>query len=77
MGRAGSGMAIRQVTDRSTLRYGAREPVLREDGSILFVTGPAPETGLHAVYEVTAGGFNLKRLSRDQVRYSDFTRHLQ
>ena len=77
MGRAGSGMAIRQVTDRSTLRYGAREPVLREDGSILFVTGPAPETGLHAVYEVTAGGFNLNRLSRDHARYSDFTRHLQ
>ncbi len=83
LGTAGPRFTLRQITDSITLPYGADEPVLLQDGSLLFVTGGTerPASGkdrpVHAaVYRITLGGFNLVRVTRDQARYSDFTRRL-
>ena len=65
-----------------TLRFGAGEPVALPDGSVLFTTGPIPPPEgtnapvLFAVYRIALGGFNLSRLTRDRVGYSDSTRGL-
>jgi hypothetical protein len=79
---AGTGGAagLRQFTDSATLRFGAGEPVALPDGSILLTTGPIPpaegmDAPLHfSVYRIALGGFNLSRVTRDRVGYSDSTR---
>ncbi len=82
MSRTGAGKGLRQITDRLTLPYGAAEPFVLDDRTILLVTGPRVEKdersggGRFAVYRIALGGFNLARITRDQARYSDFTRRL-
>ena len=82
MGRAGAGAGLRQVTDALTLPFGAAEPVVPGDGTILFVTGPTGDGGMrgaagrYIVYRIALGGFNLTRLTSRRAPYSDFTRRL-
>ncbi len=82
MGRAGARGGLRQITDSLSLRFGADEPVLLPDRTILLVTGPIPPPegvaapARHLVYRIDPGGFNLSRVSRERAQYSDFSRGL-
>jgi Tol biopolymer transport system component len=80
--RDGARAGLRQITDPLTLPYGASEPVVLDERTILLVAGPVGDKekrsggGRFAVYRIALGGFNLARVTRDQSIYSDFTRHL-
>jgi Tol biopolymer transport system component len=80
--REGARAGLRQITDPLTLPYGASEPVVLDERTILLVAGPMGGReqrsggGRFAVYRIALGGFNLARVTRDQVPYSDFTRRL-
>jgi len=82
MGRGGAHAGLRQITDSVTLPFGASEPVVLEDGTVLFDTGPVYERGnpggpvRFAVYRIALGGFNLTRVTREHATYRDYTRHL-
>jgi Tol biopolymer transport system component len=82
MGRSGARAGLRQITDSLTLRFGAAEPVVLDDRTILFVTGPIVDRNRRdvpvrfAVYRIALGGFNLTRVTRNPAPYADFTRHL-
>ena len=82
MGRSGARAGLRQITDSLTLPFGAAEPVVLDDRTILFVTGPIADRNRSAgpvrfaVYRIALGGFNLARVTRSQAPYADFTRHL-
>ena len=82
MGRSGARAGLRQITDSLTLPFGAAEPVVLDDRTILFVTGPIADRNRSAgpvrfaVYRIALGGFNLTRVTRSQAPYADFTRHL-
>jgi len=80
--REGARAGLRQITDPLTLPYGASEPVVLDERTILLVAGPVGGKerrsggGRFAVYRIALGGFNLSRVTRDQAPYSDFTRRL-
>jgi dipeptidyl aminopeptidase/acylaminoacyl peptidase len=81
--REGARAGLRQITDPLTLPYGASEPVVLDERTILLVAGPSGGKdgrsgggGRFAVYRIALGGFNLARVTRDQAPYSDFTRRL-
>ena len=82
MSREGERAGLRQITDPLTLPYGASEPVVLDERTILLVAGPLGGKdrrsggGRFAVYRIALGGFNLARVTRDQAAYSDFTRRL-
>lgn len=82
MGRSGARAGLRQITDSLTLPFGAAEPVVLDDRTILFVTGPIVDRerrhgpSRFAVYRIALGGFNLTRVTREQAPYGDFTRRL-
>ncbi len=82
MGQSGARAGLRRITDSLTLPFGAAEPVVLDDRTILFVTGPIVDRERRrgpsgfAVYRIALGGFNLTRVTREQVPYSDFTRRL-
>ncbi len=82
MGPGGARAGLRQLTDSLTLPFGAAEPVVLDERTILFVTGPIIDrnrTGgpvRFAVYRIALGGFNLIRVTRSSAPYADFTRHL-
>lgn len=82
MGRTGARAGLRQITDSPTLPFGAAEPVVLDEWTILFTTGPIVDRNRSnapvrfAVYRIALGGFNLARVTRSQAPYADFTRHL-
>jgi TolB protein len=82
MAATGASRGLRQITDERILPFGAGEPVLLSDGTILFVAGPivtgegAEEKPRYSVYRIAAGGFNLERISRQGAGYDDFSRRL-
>ena len=82
MGRGGARAGLRQITDSLTLPFGASEPVVPDEGTILFDTGPVYDRAKRgapvrfAVYRIAVGGFNLTRLTREHATYRDYTRHL-
>ena len=81
-GPPGTRAGLRQITDSLTLPFGADEPVILPDRTILLVTGPfAPPSGKveavpFAVYRIATGGFNLTRVTRERAGYNDLTRRL-
>jgi WD40 repeat protein len=82
MGGDGARAGLRQITDPLTLPYGASEPCILDDRTILLTAGPVGGTagrsggGRFAVYEIALGGFNLARVTRDRAPYNDFARRL-
>jgi WD40 repeat protein len=74
MSRDGARAGLRQVTDSLTLPYGASEPSVIDEQTILLTAGPAGSRC--AVYRIALGGFNLARVTRDRAPYNDFTRRL-
>lgn len=82
MGRQGARAGLRQITDSVTLPYGASEPVVLDERTLLFTTGPIADKerprgpARFVVYRIALGGFNLTRVTRNQAPYSDFARHL-
>jgi Tol biopolymer transport system component len=76
------GRSARQITDPLVLPYGAGEPISLGAGALLLTAGPVPpsspvEGPRFAAYTITEGGFNLARVTRDGVGYSDFARRLR
>lgn len=73
---------LHQITNERILPFGAGEPVLLSDGTILLVAGPVitgegdEEKARYSVYRIAAGGFNLERISRQGAVYNDFSRRL-
>lgn len=82
MGRQGARAGLRQITDSVTLPYGASEPVVLDERTLLFTTGPIADKerplgpARFVVYRIALGGFNLTRVTRNQAPYADFARHL-
>lgn len=82
MGRHGARNGLRQITDSLTLPFGAAEPVVLDERTLLFTTGPIVDRerprgpARFAVYRIALGGFNLTRVTRAQAPYADFARHL-
>ena len=82
MGGRGARAGLRQITDSVTLPYGASEPVVLDERTLLFTTGPIADKerprgpARFVVYRIALGGFNLTRVTRNQAPYADFARHL-
>ena len=83
VGPMGAARGVRQITDPLVLPHGAGEPVALRDGTVLLTAGPAPPLeavgagSRFAVYGITLGGYNLKRVTREGAGYNDFARRLR
>jgi hypothetical protein len=75
-----AGGAVRQITEPAVLPFGAFDPVALPGGAVLMTAGPGPlpkgadHGPRFAVYRIEAGGYNLVRVTREQVGYDDLTR---